>query len=63
MFLGALSNTNDWWDEGKNWWLVGGATALGALFGGSLGHESDSWRWRTSGACSTSSDTVTSVRF
>jgi hypothetical protein len=47
MFVGALSETYDWWDDGKNAWLVGGAAALGALYGGSLGHGSDSWRIET----------------
>lgn len=47
MFLGALSNTYGWWDEKDNWWLVGGAAAMGALYGGTLGHGSASWRIET----------------
>jgi hypothetical protein len=47
MFLGAVSNTYGLWDTKKNWWLVGGAAALGGLYGGTLGHDNVSWRVET----------------
>jgi hypothetical protein len=47
MFLGAVSNTYGLWNTEKNWWLVGGAAALGGLYGGTLGHDNVSWRVET----------------
>jgi hypothetical protein len=44
MFLGALNASYGMWGEEKSWWLIGGAAALGALYGGTLGYENDSFR-------------------
>jgi len=42
--LGAVSTSYDLWDEKKTWWMVGGAAALGALYGGTKGWEDPGWR-------------------
>jgi len=47
MFLGALSDTYGWWDGSANPWLIGGAAAAGALYGGTLGHGNSTWRIET----------------
>lgn len=43
-FLGAVSTSYDLWDEKKTWWMVGGAAALGALYGGTKGYDDPCWR-------------------
>ncbi len=45
--LGAMGASYDLWDEKKTWWLVGGAAAAGALYGGTLGHDNVSFRVET----------------
>ncbi|MCA9753957.1 MAG: hypothetical protein KC591_17290 [Gemmatimonadetes bacterium] len=43
-FLGAVSTTYGLWDDRTNWWLAGGAAALGALWGGTRGYENPGFR-------------------
>ena len=43
MLLGAMSTQWGWWDEKASWWMIGGAAAAGALYGSTLGYESESF--------------------
>lgn len=42
--LGAMNLSYDLWDDDKTPWLIGGAAALGALYGGTLGYGNDRFR-------------------
>ena len=44
LFVGALGNTTGMWNERNSWFLVGAATALGAILGGTAGADSPKWR-------------------
>ncbi len=48
LFSAAMATSFGWMDEDTAWWMVGGAAALGAIYGGTSGYEKDSWReeWR-----------------
>ena len=37
LFMGAVANTKGKWDERASWYLVGAATAIGAILGGTVG--------------------------
>lgn len=45
MFLGAIGNTLQLWDEDKTWMLVGAMSALGAAWGASHA-DNPEWRYR-----------------
>ena len=44
LFLSAVAQNYGWWDGKTSAWVAGGAAALGALYGGTLGYEKESWR-------------------
>jgi len=44
LFVGALGNTTNMWNERSSWFLVGAATALGAILGGTAGADDPGWR-------------------
>ena len=46
LFLGAVGNTFGLFDEKTSWWMMGGAAALGALYGGTAGYEDPGWRYQ-----------------
>jgi hypothetical protein len=41
MFAGAMANSAGIWDERTSWYVVGAASALGAIFGGTIGTPDD----------------------